>query len=122
MHKLEIDELRKTLDDRAHELQRVEQEKEQVTSEKDVVARTVASLEVDLKRVKRDAEAFGKDLKALRREKEEFAAKSKSEIAKAEREKKQAQSQILILNERLNAEKERVSQVEEQLKTRSSVP
>ncbi len=121
MHRLEIDDLRKALDDRANDLQRVEQEKEKVLSEKDIVARTVASLEIDLKRVKRDAEAFGKDLKALKMEKEELEAKSTNENAKAERTKKQAQAQIRVLTEQLNAEKGRLSKAEEQFKTRCSV-
>lgn len=121
MHRLEIDDLRKALDDRANDLQRVEQEKEKVLSEKDIVARTVASLEIDLKRVKRDAEAFGKDLKALKMEKEELEAKGTNENAKAERTKKQAQAQIRVLTEQLNAEKGRLSKAEEQFKTRCSV-
>ena len=40
--------------------------------EKNDVARTVAALEGDLKRVKLDAEAFGRDLKLLREEKEKL--------------------------------------------------
>jgi chromosome segregation ATPase len=121
MHRLEIDDLRKALDARANDLQRVEEEKEKVSSEKDIVALTVASLEKDLKRVKRDAEAFGKDLQVLKMEKEELEVKSTNEIAKAERTKKQAQAQIRVLTEQLNAEKERLRKVEEQFKTRCSV-
>jgi chromosome segregation ATPase len=121
MHRLEIEELRKALDDRACEMQRMEQEKERTSSEKDNVARTVAGLEADLQRVKRDAEAFGKDLQALRAEKENLEARSKDEITKAERAKKQAQAQIRILTEQLNTEKDRASKAIGQLESRSSV-
>jgi septal ring factor EnvC (AmiA/AmiB activator) len=109
MHRLEIEELRKALEGRASDLQRMEREKEKVSSDKDNVARTVAGLEADLQRVKRDAEAFGRDLKAMRAEKEKLEARSKDEIAKAERAKKQTQAQIRILTEQLNAEKDKAS-------------
>ena len=70
------------------------------------VARTTASLEADLKRIRRDAEAFGQDLKLLRMENEKLKTKNKDEISKAERSKKQAQSQIRLLNEQLEMQKE----------------
>jgi predicted nucleic acid-binding Zn-ribbon protein len=57
--------------------------------EKTDVARTVAALESDLRRVKRDAEAFGRDLKTLRTEKEKLQEKHRNELTKAERAKKQ---------------------------------
>ena len=72
--------------------------------EKTDVARTVAFLEADLKRVKRDAEAFGRDLKALRSEKEKLQERHRDELAKAERAKKQAQTQIRLLNEKLDSQ------------------
>jgi len=121
MHRLEIEELRRALEDRASDLQRMEREKEKASSEKDNVARTVAGLEADLQRVKRDAEAFGMDLQALRAEKENLETRSKDEIAKAERAKKQAQAQIRILTEQLNAEKDRASKAIGQLENRVSV-
>jgi len=121
MHRLEIEELRKALEDRASDLQRMEREKEKASSEKDNVARTVAGLEADLQRVKRDAEAFGKDLQALRAEKENLEARSKEEIVKAERTKKQAQAQIRLLTEQLNAEKDRASKAIGQMESRVPV-
>ncbi|CAA7269241.1 unnamed protein product [Cyclocybe aegerita] len=116
LHRLEIDELRRALDDRAGDLQRAEQEKEKVLSEKHNVVRTVAALEADLKRVRRDAEAFGRDLKLLRAEKEKLEAKSKEELSKAERAKKQAQTQIRLLNEQLEMQKDETAKASEQTK------
>ena len=108
-HKLEIEELRKALEDRASDLQTMEREKQKVSSENNAVARTVAGLEADLQRVKRDAEDFGNDLKTLRAEKENLEERSKNEIAKAEKAKKQALAQIRTLTEQLNAEKAKAS-------------
>ncbi|KAF9530371.1 hypothetical protein CPB83DRAFT_850794 [Crepidotus variabilis] len=108
MHLHEIDELKKALDDRAASLQRVSKEKEKLSVEKNNVAQTVAALESDLRRVKKDAEAFGRDLKLLRDEKEKLQRKNEEEIAKGERAKKQAQAQIRIITEQLDTEKDRV--------------
>jgi len=100
----EIDDLRRALSNQADELQRSEEEKNRMAVEKTDVARTVAFLEADLKRVKRDAEAFGRDLKALRSEKEKLQERHRDELAKAERAKKQAQTQIRLLNEKLDSQ------------------
>ncbi|KAF8159408.1 hypothetical protein B0H34DRAFT_703324 [Crassisporium funariophilum] len=116
LHVLEIDELRRALDDRATDLQRVEQEKEKIAHEKSDVARTVATLEADLRRVRRDAEGFGRDLKALRTEKDKLESKNKDEISKAERSKKQTQTQLRLLNEQLEAQKEKTGRAREELK------
>ncbi|KAF8902351.1 hypothetical protein CPB84DRAFT_1961582 [Gymnopilus junonius] len=117
LHRLEIEDLRRALDDRATDLQRVEREKEKITTEKSDVARTVAALEADLRRVRRDAEVFGRDLKHLRSEKEKLEAKNKDEITKVERSKKQAQTQIRLLTEQLDAQKEKTTRVLEQVKS-----
>ncbi|KAH7922631.1 hypothetical protein BV22DRAFT_645305 [Leucogyrophana mollusca] len=87
-----------------------------MAAEKNDVARTVAALEADLKRVKRDAEAFGRDLKALRAEKEKLHEKQKEDNAKAERAKKQAQTQIRLLNEQLDNEHAKMKKAKEDLK------
>lgn len=79
-----------------------------MATEKSDVARTVASLEADLKRVRRDAEAFGQDLKLLRMENDKLKTINKDEILKAERSKKQAQTQIRLLNEQLEMQEEKV--------------
>jgi hypothetical protein len=80
------------------------------------VARTVAALEADLRCVRRDAEEFGSDLKLLRREKEKLEIANTDEIAKAERAKKQAQTQIRLLTEQLEAQKGKATQALENLK------
>lgn len=110
---LEIEDLRRALSQRDDELQRVEEEKKQMASEKDDVARTVAALEADLRRVKRDAEAFGRDLKSLRAQKDKLEAERKEAIGKAERAQKQAQSQIRLLKEELMSQKEKARAGEE---------
>jgi len=117
LHRLEIEDLRRALDDRAQDLQRAEKEKEKVVNEKSDVARTVAALEADLRRVRRDAEAFGRDLKLLRGEKEKLEITNKDEIAKAERARKQAQTQIRLLTEQLEAQKDKTTQALGELKS-----
>ena len=76
----------------------------------------MASLEADLKRIRRDAEAFGQDLKLLRMENDKLKTKNKDEISKAERSKKQAQSQIRLLNEQLEMQKENVLKARGEIK------
>ncbi|KAF9224049.1 hypothetical protein BS17DRAFT_880101 [Gyrodon lividus] len=107
IHLAEIDELRGALSNQADEFQRTEQEKNRIVVEKTDIARTIAALEADLKRVRKDAEIFGRDLKALRAEKERSQEKQQEEVAKAERAKKQAQTQIRLLNEQLDSQKEK---------------
>jgi molecular chaperone GrpE (heat shock protein) len=73
-------------------------------------------LESDLKRVRKDAEAFGHDLKYLRAEKEKWDAKQRDEAAKAERARKQSQTQIRLLNEQLDSQREKVRRIKEDLR------
>jgi chromosome segregation ATPase len=115
LHRLQIDDLRRALEDKEQDLQRVQKEKHKISNEKSDVARTVAALEADLRRVRRDAEEFGHDLKLLRRDKENLEAKNKDEIASAERARKQAQTQIRLLNEQLDTQKEKTLRALEQL-------
>lgn len=96
-------------------MQRTEEEKNRIASQKNDVARTVALLEADLKRVRRDAEAFGRDLKHLRAEKERWDAKQKEETAKVERARKQSQTQIRLLNEQLDGQREKVKRARDEL-------
>ncbi|KAG2137784.1 hypothetical protein BD769DRAFT_1384914 [Suillus cothurnatus] len=107
---------RRALSNQADELQRSEEEKNRMAIEKTDVARTVAALESDLRRVKRDAEAFGRDLKTLRTEKEKMQAKHRDELTKAERAKKQAQTQIRLLNEQLGSQHTKLKTAQEKLK------
>ncbi|KAG1774133.1 hypothetical protein EV702DRAFT_1126979 [Suillus placidus] len=115
-HLGEIDDLRRALSNQADELQRSEEEKNRMAIEKTDVARTVAALESDLRRVKRDAEAFGRDLKTLRTEKEKLHEKHRDELTKAERAKKQAQTQIRLLNEQLAGQHTKLKTAQEKLK------
>ncbi|KIK90884.1 hypothetical protein PAXRUDRAFT_831297 [Paxillus rubicundulus Ve08.2h10] len=115
IHLEEIDELRRALSNQADEFQRTEQEKNRIVMEKTDIARTITALEADLKRVRKDAEIFGRDLKALRAEKERSQEKQKEEVAKAERTKKQAQTQIRLLNEQLENQKTKAKKAREEL-------
>ncbi|OAX40162.1 hypothetical protein K503DRAFT_738032 [Rhizopogon vinicolor AM-OR11-026] len=115
-HLAEIDDLRRALSNQADELQRSEEEKNRMAMEKTDVARSVTALEADLRRVKRDAEAFGRDLKALRTEKEKLQDKHRDDLAKAERAKKQAQTQIRLLNEKLDSQHAKLKTAKEDYK------
>ena len=81
--------------------------------EKTDIARTIAMLETELKRVRKDAEIFGRDLKALRAEKEKSQQRQKEEIAKAERARKQAQTQIRLLNDQLENQKTKTKRLQQ---------
>ncbi|KAF8141485.1 hypothetical protein EV363DRAFT_1425600 [Boletus edulis] len=109
----EIDELRRALSSQADELQRTEQEKNRMVMEKTDIARTIAMLEAELKRVRKDAEIFGRDLKALRAEKEKSHQRQKEDISKAERARKQAQTQIRLLNDQLDKQKAKTKRLQQ---------
>ena len=98
----EIDELKQALDDRDGQLHKAQREK-------DGVAKNISGLEADLRRVRNDAEAFGKDLKLLKAEKDRLEAKLQEEVSMAERTKKQNQTQIKLLNEQLESQKQRAT-------------
>ncbi|KAG6811541.1 hypothetical protein H0H92_006894 [Tricholoma furcatifolium] len=115
LHLLEIDDLRRALSNKASELHKAEQEKQRVSAEKSDVARTVAVLEADLRRVKKDAEAFGRDLKLLRTEKDRQEEKHKQELTQLERTKKQAQTQIRLLTEQLDNQRLKTGRAREEL-------
>jgi predicted nucleic acid-binding Zn-ribbon protein len=116
LHLLEMDDLRRSLSDRAEKLQKVEIEKDRISAEKNDVARTVATLEADLRRVKKDAEAFGRDLKLLQTEKERLETRHKDEISRIERSRKQTQTQIRVLNEQLESQRAKTGHAREELK------
>lgn len=116
VHLVEIEELRRALSNQADELQRSEEERNRVASQKNSVALTVTQLETDLKRVRRDAENFGRDLKNLRVEKERWDARQKEEASKSERARKQAQTQIRLLNEQLDGQREKTHRAKEELR------
>lgn len=87
-------------------VQQVEEEKERIIAEKHDVSKTISHLESDLKRVRRDAETFGRDLRTLRAEKERTEMKYKDEIARLERNKKQSQVQLKLLTNELDLQKQ----------------
>ena len=92
-------------------------EKDRISTEKSDVARMVAGLEADLRRVKKDAEAFGRDLKLLRAEKEKQETKHNEEIARLERTKKQTHTQIRLLTDQLDNQREKADQAQQQLQS-----
>ncbi|KAI0954730.1 hypothetical protein AcW1_006527 [Taiwanofungus camphoratus] len=116
LHLLEIEDLRRALSEKDDELLRAESEKNCMEAEKNDVARTVAALEEDLRRVRRDAEAFGRDLKLLRTQKDRLEEESKQEKAKAERAHKQSQTQIRVLKEELEGQRDKAKTITEQFK------
>ncbi|KAJ3563380.1 hypothetical protein NP233_g8980 [Leucocoprinus birnbaumii] len=113
---LEIEDLKRALQKQSTKVQRAEEEKERVIAEKHDVSRTIAALEADLRRVRRDAESFGRDLRALKTEKEKAEAKYKDEIARLERNKRQSQAQLKLLTDELDQQKEEIVDVQYQLR------
>ncbi|KAG6334363.1 hypothetical protein ID866_4724 [Astraeus odoratus] len=111
----EIDELRQALANQTDELQRTEREKNRIIVEKTDITRTIDVLEAELKRVRKDAEAFGRDLKVLKAEKQKMQEKQTEEAAKAERVKKQSQAQIRLLSEQLESQKTKTKKAREDL-------
>lgn len=82
--------------------------------EKGDLARAVSTLEADLRRVRRDAEAFGKSLRELRSQKDRLEAERRDESAKAERAQKQTQTQIRLLKEEAKEQREKAKAVQEE--------
>lgn len=113
IHLAEIEELRHALLSQADELQRTEQEKNQMAMEKTDIARTIAALEAELKRVRRDAEIFGRDLKALRAKREKSRERQREDVAKTERVRKQAQTQIRLLNDQLENQRAKTKRLQQ---------
>jgi hypothetical protein len=119
LYRVEIEDLHRALSEQADELHKAEREKNRFAVEKEGVSRSVASLEADLRRVKKDSEAFGRDLKRLRAEKENMEESHKREITRLSKAKKQALAQIRHLNEQLENHKGAVYKAQEALKRHS---
>ncbi|KAF7308937.1 PACT-coil-coil domain-containing protein [Mycena kentingensis (nom. inval.)] len=113
----EIDDLRRALEGQAHQLQRAEVEKDRLAAEKGDIGRTISTLQTELARVRREAEAFGRDLKHLRTEKERLETKQREEQQASERTKKQKESEIRLLKERVAGEQEKVARAREQARS-----
>lgn len=107
LHLLEIEDLRRALSAQTGELQRAEAETQRAASERCDLAHTVVELEADLRRVRRDAETFGRDLRELRAQKDKLEAERHDATARAERAQKQAQTQIRVLKEEVQEQRER---------------
>jgi chromosome segregation ATPase len=97
------------------DLRRTEAENNRLAAERGDIAQTVASLEGDLRRVKKDAEAFGRDLKLLRAAKEKLEGQRKEDEVKAERLRKQTQAQIRLLNDQLENQREETRVAKQEL-------
>lgn len=82
--------------------------------EKTDIARTIEILETELKRVKKDAEIFGRDLKTLKAEKAKMHQKQQEEVANADRTKKQSQAQIRLLSEQLENQRAKTKKAREE--------
>lgn len=125
LHLLEIEDLKQQLAERTDALKASEaaksdarrvssKDKDQEYRERE---REIAALEADLARVRRSAEALGKDLRAQRekREEERKAEKAKAgevkrelehtkrEVQNVERARKQATAEVRVLRERTEA-------------------
>ena len=110
LHTHEIEDLRRALNNREDELERVEASKIRVTQEKSEFVRNVRELEADLSRVRKDAEKFGNELKVLRSERDKLEEKKRAEeekAKKAERGQSHLKTKVRILEEELEGEKGR---------------
>ena len=111
----EIEDLKQALTQRSSDLERIEQEKKRMSKEHSDVMRTVSSLENDLKRVKKDAETFGRDLRALKAERDELALKRREENGRAERVQDQLRTHIGVLESHLEVEMSRRVALQDQM-------
>ncbi|KAF8527286.1 hypothetical protein JB92DRAFT_2698552 [Gautieria morchelliformis] len=103
----EIEDLRRELSEQARELERVESEKNQARADRSGIVRSVASLELDLKRVRSDAEVLGRDLRDLRTERDRSETRHRDELGKADRAQKQVCAQLRLANEQLEVQREK---------------
>ena len=85
--------------------------------ENEILRARIAALEADLRRVKRDAEVFGRDLRQLRSQKEQLEAERKEEAAKAARAQKQSQTQIRLLKDEAKEEREKNRVLQDELRS-----
>lgn len=102
-------------------MRRAEREKDRLVTEKSDFVKMISELQADLKRVRKQAEIFGQDLKVLRKEKEHLQSDRREEASKADRARKQTQTQIRLLNEQLTLQKENVAQARADVKTSTYV-
>lgn len=113
----EIAELKSALATQTQGLQKAQHEKAHADSEKADVARVISELQADTARVRKEAEAFGRDLKVLRAEKEQLEGLRHEDITKADRAKKQSLAQIRVLSEQLEQQRESAAHARAELKS-----
>lgn len=114
---LEIEDLKRALQKQSTKVQQAEEEKEKIIAEKHDVSKTIAALEADLRRVRRDAESFSRDLRRLKTEKERAEEKYKDEITRLERNKKQSQAQLKLLTDELDQQEREIAGVRDHVCT-----
>jgi len=115
LHLGEIDDLHRALSEKADELHRAEAEKRRVAAEKSDVARTVAALDADLNRVRKNAETLGCDLRTLRAEKEKSEAEQKKELSKIEKARREAHAQVRLLTDQLESQRQKAAKAKQEL-------
>jgi chromosome segregation ATPase len=116
LHLDEIEDLHRALAEQADDLHQAKAEQKRLASDRSDVARTVAALEADLKRVRKHAEELGRGLRQLRTEKERSEGKQQDELSKAEKARRQADAQIRLLTDQLESQRQRATRAKEELK------
>ena len=105
----EIEDLRLALQEQAAQLHEAESEKNRLANERIEVARTIAALESDLKRVRRDAEKIAGNVSQLKAERAKMMAHSQEDKIILE----QSQTQIRELHAQLVALQKKARKAEE---------
>ncbi|KAH8833076.1 hypothetical protein DL96DRAFT_1523381 [Flagelloscypha sp. PMI_526] len=111
----ELADLRQALSTRNTELQRAESENHRIANEKSDVARTVLALQADLRSVRQQAESLGRDLKRQKDEGKKVESRYKEDVKKLDRAKKQIQSELRVVTEQLETQRQRTMDAREEL-------
>ncbi|PWN21256.1 hypothetical protein BCV69DRAFT_164544 [Microstroma glucosiphilum] len=107
-----IEELHATLKEQHRAMQRVAGERDRLYAQREGIINDVSSLEADLRRVRVESQAFGRDLERLRKERDE--QKRRAELARETSMSitAEAQETISVLKERLDQARRMIRQVE----------
>lgn len=107
-----IEELHATLKEQHRAMQRVAGERDRLYAQREGIINDVSSLEADLRRVRVESQAFGRDLERLRQERDE--QKRRAELARETSMSitAEAQETISVLKERLDQARRMIRQVE----------
>jgi chromosome segregation ATPase len=98
-----MEDLRRQLSSQADELEKARVDRERNDN---VITRTVAALEADLTRVRKEAEVFGRDLQKLRREKDRTEDELRTAKVEAEEGERRAKNELDIVSQKLVRYKE----------------